>query len=143
MMTESLRTLLEEVRAGRTDVAAALVKLRHLPFEDLGFAKVDHHRALRQGNPEVIFGEGKTAEQISSIAGELYGPQRSGYGATKAGMNAFFYALRTELWNEGIPVTVVIPGAKQIFQLRENVRVALTPDRKPDTKITFVGISRE
>ena len=66
-MTESLRALLEEVRAGRTDVEAALVKLRHLPFEDLGFAKVDHHRALRCGFPEVIYCAGKTTHQIVTI----------------------------------------------------------------------------
>jgi short-subunit dehydrogenase len=54
-------------------------------------------------------GEGRIAA-VSSIAGELTGPLRTGYGASKAGMNAFFYALRTELWKEKIPVTVVIPG---------------------------------
>jgi len=66
-----LRALLEEVRAGAVDIDAALDRLRHLPFEDLGFAKVDHHRALRHGMPEVIFGPGKTADQISAIAAAL------------------------------------------------------------------------
>lgn len=50
---------------------AALERLRHLPFEDLGFAKVDHHRALRQGMPEVIFAQGKTPQQVAAIAGSL------------------------------------------------------------------------
>ncbi|MFP4331346.1 MAG: SDR family NAD(P)-dependent oxidoreductase [Spirochaetaceae bacterium] len=59
---------------------------------------------------------------ISSIAGELYGPQRSGYGASKAGMNAFFYSLRSEVAPEGIGVTVVIPG----FIRTEVSRNALT-----------------
>jgi len=63
-----LRALLEEVRAGAVDIDAALDRLRHLPFEDLGFAKVDHHRALSHGMPEVIFGIGKTAEQVTTIA---------------------------------------------------------------------------
>jgi len=66
-----LRALLEQVREGAMDVEAALERMRHLPFEDLGFAKVDHHRALRHGMPEVVFGLGKTPEQISAIAGAL------------------------------------------------------------------------
>jgi NCAIR mutase (PurE)-related protein len=49
---EALRALLEDLRAGRVDVDAAVAKLRALPFEDLGFAKIDHHRALRGGAPE-------------------------------------------------------------------------------------------
>jgi hypothetical protein len=71
MMEDQLRSLLEEVRTGATDVDAALERVRHLPFEDLGFAKVDHHRALRHGMPEVIFGLGKTAEHVIAIAGKL------------------------------------------------------------------------
>lgn len=66
-----LRDLLEQVRDGRTDVAAAAERLRHLPFEDLGFAKVDHHRALRHGVPEVIFGLGKAPEHVVDIAKKL------------------------------------------------------------------------
>lgn len=71
MDQDQLRALLEGVRAGSVDVNAALERMRHLPFEDLGFAKVDHHRALRHGMPEVIFGQGKTAGQISAIARKL------------------------------------------------------------------------
>ena len=66
-----LRSLLEQVQAGDVDVDAAMDRMRHLPFEDLGFAKLDHHRALRHGMPEVVFGKGKTPEQISEIAGRL------------------------------------------------------------------------
>jgi NCAIR mutase (PurE)-related protein len=68
MDTETLVQLLERVRGGRMSVEDALERLRHLPFEDLGFAKVDHHRALRQGFPEVIMGEGKGADEIAAIA---------------------------------------------------------------------------
>src|ERR1043165_2969369 len=71
MFEEQLRSLLEQVREGAVDVDAALTRVRHLPFEDLGFAKVDHHRALRHGMPEVVFGKGKNAEQIMAIAGKL------------------------------------------------------------------------
>jgi len=62
---------MEQVREGSIDVDAALGRLRHMPFEDLGFAKVDHHRALRHGMPEVIFAMGKTPQQVVTIAGRL------------------------------------------------------------------------
>src|SRR5689334_10292396 len=68
MDTQQLKSLLEQVREGATPVDAALEQLRHMPFEDLGFAKVDHHRALRHGMPEVIFAKGKTPEQVVAIA---------------------------------------------------------------------------
>jgi pyridinium-3,5-biscarboxylic acid mononucleotide synthase len=63
-----LRALLEAVGSGTVAVEAAIVQLKRLPFEDLGFAQVDHHRALRQGVPEVILGEAKTAQQIAGVA---------------------------------------------------------------------------
>ncbi len=66
-----LRKLLDEVRSGAVEVDSAMERLRHMPFEDLGFAKVDHHRALRQGMPEVIFGQGKTPEEVATIAETL------------------------------------------------------------------------
>src|ERR1700751_2726331 len=71
MNQEQLRALFEQVRDGATDVDAAITRMRHMPFEDLGFAKVDHHRALRHGMPEVVFGKGKTPEQICAIAATL------------------------------------------------------------------------
>src|SRR5713226_5490644 len=71
MDPNQLKELLEQVRSGAVDVDGALNHLRHMPFEDLGFAKVDHHRALRQGMPEVVFGLGKTPENIVEIADRL------------------------------------------------------------------------
>jgi NCAIR mutase (PurE)-related protein len=62
-----IESLLNDVSEGRTPVSEALDRLRDLPFEDLGFAKIDHHRALRTGMPEVIFGAGKTAAQVATI----------------------------------------------------------------------------
>ena len=62
-----IEALLNEVREGRTGVDQALDRLRNLPFEDLGFAKLDHHRALRTGMPEVIFAAGKTTSQVAEI----------------------------------------------------------------------------
>jgi len=63
-----LQRLLNDVRRGKRTIRAALDDLRDLPYEDMGFAKVDHHRSLRQGIPEVIFAQGKTRAQILGIA---------------------------------------------------------------------------
>jgi pyridinium-3,5-biscarboxylic acid mononucleotide synthase len=63
----ALRTLLEEVRDSHVSPEQAIHRLRHLPFEDLGFAKIDHHRPLRVGMPEVIYSAGKTPEQVAEI----------------------------------------------------------------------------
>jgi hypothetical protein len=75
MTPHELRLLLAEVRDGRLDVESAVgrvtASLRDLPYEDLEFAKVDHHRELRQGFPEVVFGPGKTPEQVAAIAERL------------------------------------------------------------------------
>jgi hypothetical protein len=68
MDQEQLRALFEQVRSGETNIESAMVRMRHMPFEDLGFAKIDHHRALRHGMPEVIFAKGKTADQVVAIA---------------------------------------------------------------------------
>jgi pyridinium-3,5-biscarboxylic acid mononucleotide synthase len=67
MNSQELLKLLELVQAGNLAPAKAIERLKHLPFEDLDFAKVDHHRTLRQGFAEVIFGKGKTPEQIAGI----------------------------------------------------------------------------
>src|SRR5260370_255565 len=64
--TELLK-ILESVKAGDLAPDKAIERLKHLPFEDLGFAKVDHHRALRQGFGEVILGKGKTPQQVAEI----------------------------------------------------------------------------
>jgi len=66
-----LRTLLDDVRSGAMDADEAVHRLRRLPFADLGFARVDHHRALRQGLPEAVYAPGKTPEQCAAIVSEL------------------------------------------------------------------------
>lgn len=71
MDQEQLRSLFEQVRDGAMDIDAAMVRMRHMPYEDLGFAKIDHHRALRHGIPEVIFAKGKTPDQVVEIARRL------------------------------------------------------------------------
>jgi NCAIR mutase (PurE)-related protein len=67
MERAQLEALLNEVREGRTDIPDALERLRVLPFEDMGFAKLDHHRPLRTGMPEVIFASGKSIDHVTAI----------------------------------------------------------------------------
>ena len=67
MHTDELKKLLESLQQGNLTVDEGLEQLRHLPFQDIGCASIDHHRHLRQGMPEVIFGEGKSARQIEQI----------------------------------------------------------------------------
>jgi NCAIR mutase (PurE)-related protein len=71
MDPNQIRDLLERVKSGDATVDDAVASLKDLPFADLGYAMVDHHRALRQGVPEVVLGEGKTVAQIVGIANEL------------------------------------------------------------------------
>ena len=68
MDASRLKELLKSVASGRVRVEEAVAQLKRLPFEDLTYAQVDHHRSLRKGFPEVVFGEGKTGEQILGIA---------------------------------------------------------------------------
>jgi len=68
-----IRTILEQIAKGGLSSDEGLERLRHLPYEDLGIAQVDHHRGLRQGQPEIIFGQGKTAEQIGRIMQAMAG----------------------------------------------------------------------
>lgn len=70
-MSQSIHALLADVQAGRLSVEQAELLLKKAPFEDLGYAKIDYHRALRQGTAEVIYGAGKTPEQICGIAGSM------------------------------------------------------------------------
>src|SRR5882762_4645347 len=77
MNVSEIQQLLEQVRDHATSVPAALDSLRHLPFEDLGFAKVDHHRAMRHGMPEVILGQGKHPDQVAAIAAALLAKSRN------------------------------------------------------------------
>src|SRR5437764_6194722 len=74
----ALRQLLDDVRAGTIGPDDAVARLRRLPFADLGFARVDHHRALRQGLPEAVYGPGKTPEQCAAIVTELLAEPGSG-----------------------------------------------------------------
>ncbi|KJS12432.1 MAG: 1-(5-phosphoribosyl)-5-amino-4-imidazole-carboxylate carboxylase [Desulfotomaculum sp. BICA1-6] len=88
MTKDELRHVLEAVKNNNLDVDSALGKLKNLPYEDLGFAKVDHHRAIRKGFPEVILCQGKTIEQIVEIFKRLCVNNRAILG-TRAGLDVY------------------------------------------------------
>ena len=74
----AVRRLLDDVRSGALSADDAVARLQRLPFADLGFAKVDHHRTLRQGLPEAVYGPGKTPEQCAAIVAELLSEEEGG-----------------------------------------------------------------
>jgi len=88
MDQSTLRKLLEQVRDSQLSPDEAITRLRHLPFEDLGFAKIDHHRPLRVGMPEVIYSEGKTPEQVAEIFARM-AERSSNVLATRANQEKF------------------------------------------------------
>jgi NCAIR mutase (PurE)-related protein len=92
---QALRKLFDQVRRGKISPDDAVAQLRHMPFEDIGFAKVDHHRALRAGMPEVIFGEGKTPSQTAAIFARL--AKRNGNVLATRTSEAQFQAVRKKI----------------------------------------------
>lgn len=88
MDPSALRKLFQQIRKGEVSPDEAVARLRHMPFEDLGFAKVDHHRRIRAGMPEVIFSRGKTPKQVAQIFKKLAG-QGGNVLATKASREHF------------------------------------------------------
>lgn len=89
MATAHIRNVLERLASGALSIEQALRELRHLPFADLGFAKVDHHRELRSGLAEAVLGEGKTPGQIQTIVAELLGQGDDAVLVTRAGRDQF------------------------------------------------------
>ncbi len=92
---EQVHRLMEAVREGEVTPDAACERLKNLPFEDLGFAKVDHHRSLRAGMPEVIYSRGKTAEQVARIFASM-SAAGANVLATKASQEQFDAVLKVE-----------------------------------------------
>ena len=88
MNPDRIKKLLSDVAKGKVSPAAALERVRHLPFEELGHSTVDGHRAIRQGYPEVIFCQGKTVEEIGEIASRICGAGDN-LLATRASEEAF------------------------------------------------------
>jgi len=112
---EQLEDLLADVAAGRMSPAAAVERLRHLPFEDLDFARIDHHRALRQGQPEVVFCEGKTVEQVVAICERLAAMNDSFLGTrcTEPQAEALLGRFPRTAWNR-LARTVHCPPTKPV-----------------------------
>jgi NCAIR mutase (PurE)-related protein len=112
--------LLEQVKTGQVEIDAAMEKLRHLPFEDLGFARIDHHRQIRRGFPEVIFCPNKTTEQIISIFGSL----------ADRGNNVLATRAKPEVF-EGLAATGKFPEARYDELART---ITLRQKELPDSK---------
>lgn len=113
MDRDQLKSLLDEVRSGAVDVDAAIERLKHMPFENLGYATLDHHRAIRHGIPEVIFGKGKTADQVAGIASRLL-ERSSNVLATRTTPEAF------DLVKQSFPEAEYFPlsGALRVWRDR-------------------------
>jgi NCAIR mutase (PurE)-related protein len=161
METERLRSLLSDVESGLVSANEALEQLRVLPFTDLGFAKVDHHRPLRNGNDEVIYAEGKTPEQICAIAREI----REGDGGmvlatrvspdvarklrTLAGHFEYFEAARIavlhraerDVLEERVGQVVVMSAGTSDLHIAEEVVVTLELMGSKTEKIYDVGVA--
>jgi NCAIR mutase (PurE)-related protein len=114
---EQLEALIADVAAGRLAPHLALDRLRHFPFEDLSFARIDHHRSLRLGHPEVVFCEGKSLEQVVAICERLQAAT-GGFLGTRAN-EAIATALRSRcpevVWNPTAR-TVFLPSPKRVSE---------------------------
>ena len=125
MEQKDLRKLLKDVASGKVNIDSAMLKLRLEPFEDLGFAKVDYHRGIRQGAAEVIYGAGKTPEQIVKIAEKLHD------GGQKTVLITRMSAQAAEYVKDRLPLTYYGMGS-----------VGIVGDMPtPDTKSTIVVAS--
>ena len=116
MNPDSIRKLLEKVRSGDISPDDAVERLRHLPYEDLGFAKVDHHRPLRVGMPEVVFGQGKTPAQVAAIFKRL-AKQAQNVLATRATPEQFRAVKRSlrGVRYEACPRAIVLRRERRLY----------------------------
>ena len=115
MNREQLSALLSEVANGRLTAQAALDRLRHFPTEEIGYARVDHHRPLRQGHPEVVFCAGKTVEQVVGICDRLAAVNETFLGtrATPEQASALEERFERLEWNE-LGRTVYLPPPEPV-----------------------------
>ncbi len=127
MDTQRLTQLLEAVRSGHVDVPAALTQLRDLPYEDLDYARLDHHRALRHGLPEVVFSQGKTPAQVGDIVARL-SARNDTVLATRAD-GAHFNAVHAQ-----VPDAVYHERARAIVVDRR-----IEPERRPGILVVTAG----
>ncbi len=156
MEIEKLKTLLEQVKDGEVAVDDALQSLRTLPFEDLGFSKIDHHRQLRTGFPEVIFCQGKTVEHVKQISERILSAGHpllatratsDMYEAIKAIQPAARYndLARTitvrQSEDEGMPgILVVSAGTSDLPVAEEAAETALMMGNQPE-RLYDVGVA--
>jgi NCAIR mutase (PurE)-related protein len=126
MNIRKLEDLLKKVKSGKTSIDEAMSQLKSLPFEDLGDARIDHHRSLRKGYPEVIWGEGKTSRQILSIMKEL----------KRKGQNVLITRLEER---KAKAVQKTFP--KSQYYPRSKALTYLTHPIKPDGKGTILVIT--
>jgi len=124
----TLRGLLEDVAAGRVDPDAAVAQLRRLPFADLGHARVDHHRALRQGLAEAVYGPGKTPEQCASIVAELLSVGDRPVLLTRADDEQAAAALAANPGGDRAGDTVIWRAAEPVDRFRVVLAAAGTAD---------------
>jgi NCAIR mutase (PurE)-related protein len=116
MNSENLKNLLQQLKQGHIDVEAAFHQLKKLPFEDLGYAKVDHHRCIRNGVPEVIYCEGKTIEQIQGIVAIL-AEKNENVLATRAGKEVFDAiqsVIPDSVYHEMARIVIIKPRFRQL-----------------------------
>jgi NCAIR mutase (PurE)-related protein len=138
---ERVKTLLDDVAAGRTTIDQALSQLDAAPTEALPFAQIDHHRSLRQGFPETIFGEGKTVEQIVAIA-ERIAAMRAAYPAAEINDLA-----RTALVRGPDPSplttkkTLIVTAGTSDLPVAEEAAVTLGAFGAPVMRLTDVGVA--
>ena len=157
MVDPSLHQLLEDVARGATSPAAALERLRGLRFADLGFARVDHHRPLRQGFPEAVYAPGKTPAQCAAIVAELAaGPTAGPVLLTRAGEDVAAAALartpggrydpvaRLAVWNP-LPrrtgSAVVACAGTADLPVAEEAATTLAALGWPPARLTDVGVA--
>jgi NCAIR mutase (PurE)-related protein len=127
MNADALHKLLTEVRSKKLSPDEAVARLRHLPFEDLGFAKIDHHRALRQGMPEVIFSQGKTPTQVAKIFAKL--AEHEGNVLATRATEEQFNAVAAE-----VPKVVYHPAARAITLRRDRPTSKSSTSKTPNSK---------
>ena len=118
MIPEEIKKILQEVKNGSSSVESAMDQLRDLPFEDIGFAKIDHHRELRTGYPEVILCSGKTIAQITKIIAIMY----------EKGNNILATRANPEIFNaitDQFPEAIYNETAKAIVIKRKNIESSI------------------
>lgn len=113
MTSEQIKKLLQQVRRGKVSVEGAIEQLRDLPYEDLGYAKIDHHRSLRQGFPEVIFGRGKSVQHIEGVVRRML-PRKHNILITRTNETVFQHVQRLAPSAEFHPLS----GAVTVRQTR-------------------------